>query len=88
MTDLSVAEYDQAEESAISTSTNLINEAFRPIIFLNMGYPDRVRREAELFKYMDAMHEAEFELHCWQPAQMGQFGTREIRGVEELGRTP
>ena len=22
---------------------------------------------------------------CWQPAQMGQFGTREIRGVEELG---
>ncbi|MDP7201545.1 MAG: hypothetical protein QGI50_11430 [Dehalococcoidia bacterium] len=24
-------------------------------------------------------------LACWQPAQMGQFGTREIRGVEELG---
>jgi integrase len=23
--------------------------------------------------------------HCWQPAQMGQFETREIRGVEELG---
>ena len=22
---------------------------------------------------------------CWQPAQMGQIGTREIRGVEELG---
>ena len=22
---------------------------------------------------------------CWQPAQMGQFGTREIRGVEEPG---
>ena len=24
-------------------------------------------------------------LECWQPAQMGQYGTREIRGVEELG---
>jgi len=22
---------------------------------------------------------------CWQPAQMGQFWTREIRGGEELG---
>ena len=22
---------------------------------------------------------------CWQPAQMGQLGAREIRGVEELG---
>jgi hypothetical protein len=22
---------------------------------------------------------------CWQPAKMGQYGTREIRGVEELG---
>ena len=25
---------------------------------------------------------------CWQPAQMGQFGARETRGGEELGRTP
>jgi len=59
--DLLVADYDLAEQEAISVTPNLIVQAVQPIVFNAMGYPSRVRSEAELFKYIDVMHEGGYE---------------------------
>ena len=82
MPDLSVAEYDQAEQSAIATTSNRAIEAFQPFTFLKIGYPDRVRQEAELFKYIDVMHENEFEGHISE--QLGGISEPEFELVRRL----
>lgn len=61
--DLTVAEYDLAEQEAIAVLPNLIIEAAQPVVFNAVGYPTRVRRESELIKYVDVMHEGSFEDH-------------------------
>ena len=73
MPDLSVAEYDEAEQSAISVTPNRVVAAFQPVTYARIGYPDRVRQESELFKYIDVMHEGEFEQHV----------TRDLAGLSE-----
>lgn len=61
MADLTVAEYDRAEQNAVLELSNRVVEAFQPVRFLQTGYPTRIRQESELFKYVDAMHELDFE---------------------------
>jgi len=61
MSDLSVAEYNRAEADAICELPNRIVEAFQPVVFQQLGYPSRVSRESELWKYIDVMHEGRFE---------------------------
>lgn len=61
MAELSVSEYDLAEQKAISELPNRVIEAFHPVLFQEVGYPTRVRNEAELWKYVDVMHDLRFE---------------------------
>ncbi|MCL0053712.1 hypothetical protein M1N45_01780 [Dehalococcoidia bacterium] len=63
MSDLGVAEYDSAEQKAISVMPNSIIESVQSIVFQDIGYPARVGHEAELFKYVEVMHPFEFEDH-------------------------
>lgn len=58
---LSVSSYDQEEALAILSITNRIVEIFQPITFQQYGYPNRIHQEMELFKYIDTMHDHEFE---------------------------
>ena len=62
-TDLTVEEYDLAEQEAMATMANRVIEAVQPVVFNGIGYPWRIRRESELFKYVDVMHECQFESH-------------------------
>jgi len=52
---------------------------------VNPALPDQVRRIQWWFRMSPQGNGTKVTHECWQPAQMGQFGTREIRGVEELG---
>jgi len=61
LAELSVAEYDQAEYEAMAELPNRAIMAFQPVVFHQLGYPCRVRRESELFKYLDVMHDLRFE---------------------------
>lgn len=58
---LSVNEYDEAERNASSRMPNRIIQAFKPVIFQESGYPNRVYHDHELFRYIDVMHEFGFE---------------------------
>lgn len=61
MPNLTVAEYDTLEQEALSALPNRMVEAFQPVHFGRAGYPVHVRREPELWKYVDVMHELNFE---------------------------
>jgi hypothetical protein len=61
LADLTVAEYDHAEQQAIAITPNRVIEAFQPVLFQQVGYPTRIRRDSELHKYVDAMHELDFQ---------------------------
>ena len=62
------------------------------LLALDAGSCSRICRISSESSPLDAVAkgllEDSMELDCWQPAQMGQLGAREIRGVEELGGTP
>lgn len=58
---LLVEEYDRCESEAVETTPNRVIEAFQPAAFRHVGYPARIRRERELHRYVDTMHELEFE---------------------------
>jgi len=58
---LSIAEYEHLEQEAIKKFSNRIIEAFQPVTFQELGYPVRITTEADLFKYIDVMHETRFE---------------------------
>ena len=61
MASLTVAEYERIEQAAMAQTPNRVIEAFQPVTFLQLGYPVRIRSEAELFKYIDVMQETRFE---------------------------
>lgn len=58
---LSIAAYDRVEQDAIAELPNRAIMAFQPVHFQHVGYPCRIRRESELFKYLDVMHDDRFE---------------------------
>jgi hypothetical protein len=58
---LTVETYDSLEEKAISKLSNLVVQAFQPMVFQRYGYPFHIRSESELWKYIDVMHELRFE---------------------------
>jgi hypothetical protein len=49
--------YDQAEEKGRALLSNRVIEAFQPQVFNATGYPVHVTSEAELWRYVDVMHE-------------------------------
>ena len=57
---LSVDSYQQAETRGRASSCNRVIEAFLPEVFNSVGYPTRVGEEAELWRYVDTMHETRF----------------------------
>ena len=61
MVSLTVREYERIEQEAMAQTPNRVIEAFQPVTFLQLGYPIRIRSEAELFKYIDVMQETRFE---------------------------
>jgi hypothetical protein len=54
---LDVATYDAAEEVAAGQFSNRIVQAFYPEMFTTLGYPMRVKRAEQLWRYIDVMHE-------------------------------
>ena len=61
MSKLTVAEYDTFEEKAIMTTPIRIIEAFQPVLWNVTGFPSRIKKDCELYKYVDTMHELRFE---------------------------
>ncbi len=58
MTALGIAEYDRSEEDAVTRLPNRVVEAFQRMRLSASGYPLRIRREEEVLKYIDALHES------------------------------
>jgi hypothetical protein len=54
---LDVETYDAAETAAADRYGNRIVQAFYPEIFVTLGYPVRVKRIDQLWRYIDLMHE-------------------------------
>jgi hypothetical protein len=55
--ELDVGSYDAAEAAAIDRFPIRINQAFFPEMFAAVGYPARVKRSDQLWRYIDVMHE-------------------------------
>ncbi|MEY4401662.1 MAG: hypothetical protein RL072_1527 [Actinomycetota bacterium] len=60
MTDI-VTDYDSAERRALAHLPNQAIQAFGAVTFASVGYPIRVHNSAELWRYIDVMHEGRFE---------------------------
>jgi hypothetical protein len=54
---LDVSTYDAAEAAAGDRFSNRIVQAFYPEMFQTLGYPMRVKRAEQLWRYIDVMHE-------------------------------
>jgi hypothetical protein len=54
---LDVETYDVAERAAAEKYPNRILQAFYPEMFATLGYPARVERVDQLWRYIDVMHE-------------------------------
>ena len=54
---LDVATYDAAEKTAADRYGNRVLQAFYPEMFVTLGYPVRVARTDQLWRYIDLMHE-------------------------------
>src|SRR5579863_9057409 len=55
--ELDVETYDAAEAAAIDRYPIRINQAFFPEMFAAVGYPARVKRSDQLWRFIDVMHE-------------------------------
>ena len=58
---LDVETYDSAEAKAIEGFPIRVNQAFFPEMFASVGYPARVTRPDQLWRYIDVMHETRVE---------------------------
>jgi hypothetical protein len=54
---LDVGTYDTVEAAAADRYSNRIVQAFYPEMFQTLGYPMRVKRADQLWRYIDVMHE-------------------------------
>lgn len=62
---LSITEYDRLEQAALRTASYPVIRAFSPTHFHLNGFPTRVRDEAELRRYADAMGELDSRSAIW-----------------------
>jgi hypothetical protein len=60
---LDVETYDAAERAAAEKYPNRILQAFYPEMFATLGYPARVERVDQLWRYIDVMHETRTEFN-------------------------
>ncbi|MDR0580836.1 MAG: hypothetical protein LBG04_01840 [Holosporaceae bacterium] len=58
---LDINNYLSLEKKAYTELPNRFIEAFRPIVFQEIGYPVNITKEEECKKYIDVMHERRFE---------------------------
>lgn len=58
---LTVETYKSRECEAIAGLPNRVVEMVQAVVFSTTGYPTRVKSDAELWKYLDVMHETRFE---------------------------
>ena len=85
---LDVATYDNAETAAADRYSNRIVQAFYPEMFQTLGYPMRVKRADQLWRYIDVMHETrthhniEFLLHGMTPEEFELY-KRVVKIVDE-----
>jgi hypothetical protein len=56
---LDMSTYDAAENAAVDRLSNRIVQAFYPDVFATVGYPVRVKRADQLWRYIDVMHETQ-----------------------------
>lgn len=85
---LDVATYDTAEMAAADRFSNRIVQAFSPEMFQAVGYPMRVKRADQLWRYIDVMHETrthhniEFLLQGMTPEEFDLY-KRVVKIVDE-----
>lgn len=58
---LSIDRYENLEKKELAQLPNRVVEMVKPVAFSTVGYPTRVESDAELWKYLDVMHETRFE---------------------------
>jgi hypothetical protein len=58
---LDVCTYDAAENAAVDRFSNRIVQAFCPEHFATVGYPMRVKRADQLWRFVDVMHETQLD---------------------------
>lgn len=56
---LDISTYDAAENAAVDRFSNRVVQAFYPDLFATVGYPMRVKRADQLWRYIDVMHETQ-----------------------------
>ena len=54
---LSVEQYNFWEKQGRRSLSNRFLEAFQPVTFNEAGFPTRIECDAEVFKYLDSMHD-------------------------------
>ena len=58
---LTVKQYDSAEQQALLTAPNRIDECCMPITFLHESYPVRISSERAAVRYVDVMQDGRTE---------------------------
>lgn len=69
--ELKVETYDNNEAEAKSRISNRFIEAFQPETFQDVGFPGRIKKEIETYRYIDSMHDGRLEMYfkCFSPTQ-------------------
>jgi hypothetical protein len=79
---LSVQTYNSYEREAIHQLPNRVIEAFQPTEFYNTGYPTRIEKEKELWKYIDVMQIKRYERNINN--ELGGLSEEEFRIYQEV----
>jgi len=79
---LSVQTYNNYEREAIHQLPNRVIEAFQPTQFYDTGYPTRIEKEKELWKYIDVMQIKRYERNIKNG--LGGLSEEEFRIYQEV----
>jgi len=80
---LEIENYNQLEQNAIEQLPNRLVEMCRTVMFNSEGYPVRVHKDEELWKYLDVMHETRF-LHNINEFFGGYLTENEFTDLKKL----
>ena len=81
---LPIEEYDRNERLALKSTPNRAIQAFSPVTFAWLNYPQRVYEELELARYVDTMHEAKEAVYF---SDTHSYSLDEARLIGEISDT-
>jgi len=83
---LEIEDYNQLEKNAIENLPNRVVEMCRTVMFNSEGYPSRVSKKEELWKFLDVMHETRFE-HNLKSFFDGYLSKYEFENLKKIAET-